>query len=101
MPAAIRRCLASSSSIARNGIVLPERGLKASLDDIAKCAGVGSGTLYRHFPTREDLITAVFTERMTEHVAAVEAARAAADPWQGFAGYVATICRAQATDKGL
>ncbi|AXT86840.1 TetR/AcrR family transcriptional regulator [Aeromicrobium sp. A1-2] len=39
-----------------------EHGVQASLDDIAKCAGVGSGTLYRHFPTREDLIDAVMRE---------------------------------------
>jgi AcrR family transcriptional regulator len=37
-----------------------EHGTDAPLDDIAKRAGVGSGTLYRHFPTRVDLIEAVF-----------------------------------------
>lgn len=78
-----------------------EHGLQASLDDIAKRAGVGSGTLYRRFPTREDLVTAVFTERMAENVAAVEAARQHPDPWEAFAGYVTATCRAQATDKGL
>jgi AcrR family transcriptional regulator len=78
-----------------------ERGLGASLDDIAKCAGVGSGTLYRHFPTRDDLVAAVFSERMAEQVAALEVARREPDPWAAFAGYVAGICRAQATDKGL
>lgn len=35
-------------------------GAKASLDDIAKKAGVGAGTLYRHFPSREDLLKAVY-----------------------------------------
>jgi AcrR family transcriptional regulator len=39
-----------------------EKGAAASLDDIAKRAGVGPGTLYRHFPTREDLIDAVMRE---------------------------------------
>ena len=38
------------------------RGVDASLDDIAHSAGVGSGTLYRHFPTRTDLVEAVFAE---------------------------------------
>ena len=37
-----------------------ERGVETSLDDIAKAAGVGIGTLYRHFPTREDLVLAVY-----------------------------------------
>jgi AcrR family transcriptional regulator len=35
-------------------------GVNASLDEVAKEAGVGPGTLYRHFPTREDLLEAVF-----------------------------------------
>ena len=35
-------------------------GADASLDDIAKQAGVGAGTLYRHFPTRDALIEAVY-----------------------------------------
>jgi len=35
------------------------RGYDAPLDDIAKAAGVGAGTLYRHFPTRESLVDAV------------------------------------------
>lgn len=39
-----------------------ERGSEASLDDIAKRAGVGPGTLYRHFPTRDALINAVMKE---------------------------------------
>jgi AcrR family transcriptional regulator len=78
-----------------------ERGLQTSLDDIAKCAGVGSGTLYRHFPTRGELVAAVFTERMAEHVTALEIAQRDSDPWNAFAGYIRSICRAQATDKGL
>jgi AcrR family transcriptional regulator len=37
-----------------------EHGAETSLDDIAKTAGVGIGTLYRHFPTREDLVLGVY-----------------------------------------
>ena len=76
-------------------------GLGASLDDIARAAGVGSGTLYRHFTNRDELAEAVFVERMAENVVAVEEALAASDPWEGFAGYVARICRDQATDRGM
>jgi len=78
-----------------------EHGMDASLDDIAKRAKVGSGTLYRHFAARDDLIAAVFLERMAETVAAVEQARQNPDPWDGFCDYVRRTCRAQATDKGL
>jgi len=45
-----------------------EFGVDASLDEIARRAGVASGTLYRHFPTRLDLIEAVLAERITELV---------------------------------
>ncbi|MFF3905488.1 TetR/AcrR family transcriptional regulator [Streptomyces sp. NPDC001848] len=41
-----------------------EHGENASLDDIAKRAGVGSGTLYRHFPTRQDLLEAAYVDRV-------------------------------------
>jgi AcrR family transcriptional regulator len=46
-------------------------GASASLDDIAKEAGVGPGTLYRHFPTREELLQAVYRSEM-EKLAAAE-----------------------------
>ena len=46
-------------------------GADASLDDIAKQAGVGAGTLYRHFPTRDDLIEAVYRSEV-EKLAAAE-----------------------------
>ena len=61
-------------------------GANASLDDIAKEAGVGPGTLYRHFPTRADLLEAVYrtemeklagaAERFAEELAPVDALRA-------------------------
>src|SRR6202046_2188338 len=46
-------------------------GASASLEDIAKKAGVGPGTLYRHFPTREDLLVAVYRSEV-EKLAAAE-----------------------------
>lgn len=61
--------------------VFAERGAEGSLDEIAKRAGVGPGTLYRHFPTRDDLIDALmrdWTSRVVaDSVAAVEAGRPA------------------------
>ncbi|MFI9596415.1 TetR/AcrR family transcriptional regulator [Nonomuraea sp. NPDC052265] len=49
-------------------IAFAEFGVDASLDEIARRAGVASGTLYRHFPTRLDLIEAVLSERIAELV---------------------------------
>jgi AcrR family transcriptional regulator len=54
-------------------------GAAASLDEIARQAGIGSGTLYRHFPTREALIEAVY-QSAVEKLAAAEARFAAALP---------------------
>lgn len=48
--------------VAEARVAFAERGIDASLDDIARRAGVGSGTLYRHFPTRDALLEAVFAE---------------------------------------
>ncbi|MET7282436.1 TetR family transcriptional regulator [Kribbella sp. NPDC005582] len=49
-------------------IAFTEFGVDASLDEIARRAGVASGTLYRHFPTRLDLVEAVLAEQVTELV---------------------------------
>jgi AcrR family transcriptional regulator len=54
-------------------------GADTSLDDIAKQAGVGPGTLYRHFPTREELLVAVYRTEM-ERLAAAEQKFAATMP---------------------
>lgn|SRR5690554_5468733 len=55
------------------------RGVDASLDEIARDAGVGSGTLYRHFPSREALLAATLMERQAELMVRAETARAMAD----------------------
>lgn len=46
--------------------VFSEKGAGAPLDDIARRAGVGNATMYRHFPTRRDLIVAVYADEVTE-----------------------------------
>jgi len=62
-----------------------EHGASVQMDDVARGAGVGVGTVYRHFPTKEALIEAIVVEK---YRAAIENARAALDiedPWTGFA----------------
>jgi AcrR family transcriptional regulator len=81
--------------------VFAERGLDASLDEIARRAETGNATLYRRFPTRSDLVAAVFADRMTEHCDAVETALADPDPWEGFAGYVRAAAAMQTRDRGI
>ena len=81
--------------------VFAERGVEASLEEIARRAGVGVGTLYRHFATREALVEAVYERRIGEFVAVGEAAVAEADGWLALAGLIERILEAQAGDRLL
>lgn len=76
-------------------------GLSASTNEIARRAGVGVATLFRRFPTRDDLVAAVFADRMAAYVEATEQALADPDSWNGFCGYVESVCRMQADDRGF
>jgi AcrR family transcriptional regulator len=81
--------------------VFAESGLEVPIEDIAKRAGVGVGTLYRRYPTRGELIAAAFEDKMTAYAEAARQALAEPDPWQGFCGYVEKICAMQAGDRGF
>ena len=77
--------------------VFAEHGADAPLDDVARRAGVGNATMYRHFPTRQDLLVAVYSEEVTALCTRAEALLAAATPgdalfdWlQEFIAHVAT-----------
>ena len=78
-----------------------ERGLDAPFDEIARRADVGNATLYRHFPSRCQLVSAVFVNALEDVLAEVGRALAEADPWTGFESYVRYLCRLQATDRGF
>src|SRR5690349_11944240 len=81
--------------------IFGEQGLDASLDEIARRAGVGNATLYRRFPTRRDLIAEVFAGQMSEYVELAEVALHEPDPWAAFVGYLTRLFELQATDRGL
>jgi len=69
-----------------------EHGVSGSLDAIAKRAGVGAGTLYRHFPNREALLAALLTVRDDALVARREALRdSSVDAGDGLAGWLAAV----------
>ncbi|MEU1470565.1 TetR family transcriptional regulator [Streptomyces sp. NPDC005761] len=80
--------------------VFTEQGLQAPLDVIARRAGVGNATLYRHFPTRAALVEAVFRDQLTGTTEAGERARAAADAWAGLNDYLRAVFDALAADRG-
>ncbi|MEV8533215.1 helix-turn-helix domain-containing protein [Streptomyces sp. NPDC051211] len=77
------------------------QGLDAPLDEIARRAGVGNATLYRHFPTRAALIDAVFQDALQGTVAAGEEARTSADAWEGLARYLEAVFMLLAADRGI
>ncbi len=77
------------------------RGVDASLEKIARDAGVAIGTLYRHFPTRLDLLMAAFKPRLREFLDGATKALEMDDPWEGFAYYLENLFRVQAGDRGF
>ncbi|MBB2944581.1 AcrR family transcriptional regulator [Actinoplanes lutulentus] len=81
--------------------VFAAQGLDASLDEIARRAGVGNATLYRRFPSRRHLIAEVFASHMTAAVRLAEQSLEHPDPWAAFVGYLTRVCELQATDRGL
>jgi AcrR family transcriptional regulator len=76
-------------------------GLDASVEDITREAGVGMGTLYRHFPTKDDLIDAVLEDALAELVAFAERAAAETDAWTGFVGFLEQTLALHAANRGL
>lgn len=81
--------------------VFAERGLAATLDDVARHAGVGVGTAYRHFPNKQALAAEALEGAMERLATDAEAALAVADPWQSFAGFFETIVSSQSRHRGL
>jgi AcrR family transcriptional regulator len=76
-------------------------GVDASLEKIARDAGVAIGTLYRHFPTRMDLLMAAFKPLVEEFLDGAKKALEMDDPWEGFVYYLENLFRVQAGDRGF
>ncbi|MGH3353905.1 MAG: TetR/AcrR family transcriptional regulator [Nocardioides sp.] len=81
--------------------VFAERGIDAPMATVARRAGVGVATLYRHFPTRDALVQGAFEKQMETCGQALTNALAAPDPWQGFQQLVETICDLQRKERGF
>ena len=77
------------------------RGVDASLERVARDAGVAIGTLYRHFPTRLDLLMAAFEPRLQEFLDGAGVALEIDDPWEAFVNYLENLFRVQAGDRGF
>ena len=78
-----------------------EHGAEAPLEDIARRAGVGIGTLYRHFPTRLDLQSAVFLSQVKGVCAQADDLLANSPAERAFATWVRQLTRYMVTKRGL
>lgn len=76
-----------------------EEGFDACVAEIARRAGVGTGTLFRHFPTKLELEVAVVMERKQEMRAAIDAALAEPDSWAGFAQLLTASLEMTSNDR--
>ncbi|MCS0600586.1 TetR/AcrR family transcriptional regulator [Streptomyces sp. LP11] len=81
--------------------VFGEEGLNAPMREVARQAGVGPATLYRHFPTKRELIRETFAEQRRACHAAVRDALADPDPWHGFRDLVERVCELHAHSRGF
>jgi AcrR family transcriptional regulator len=77
-----------------------ERDRSASLEDIARRAGVGIGTLYRHFPTRGDLIEAVYLQEVEMLCRSAEELHGA-EPWEALVGWLGRFVAYMTTKQAL
>lgn len=76
-------------------------GVDASVEEITHHAGLGMGTLYRHFPTKDDLIDAVLEESFEEILAVARAGAEAEDAWEGFVSFLEHALELHVENRGL
>jgi len=76
-------------------------GIEVPVEEIARRAAVGMGTLYRHFPAKEDLIDAVLEDAFAVFVSAAEQALAEEDAWAGFHGFLERVFALHVENRGL
>jgi AcrR family transcriptional regulator len=81
--------------------VFAQRGLDASLDDVAKEAGLGVGTVYRRFPNRDALIDAMYDDMVRSIIRIVDECVALPRAWDGIVHFMTQMLESQGRDKGL
>jgi AcrR family transcriptional regulator len=81
--------------------VFADHGIDAQIDDVAKRAKVGVGTVYRHFPTKEALLDALVRERFAEIAGYAEEALQREDAWEGFCELIWRAAERNAVDRAF
>jgi AcrR family transcriptional regulator len=87
--------------VASARLLFARDGIDVPVEEITHHAGVGMGTLYRHFPTKDDLVDAVLEDAFDEIVAAAREAEAAEDAWAGLVGFLDRALAQHASNRGL
>ena len=82
-------------------VVFAAEGIEVPVDTIAEKAGVGVGTLYRHFPTKEKLCEAILLERLAGLTEDARAQADAADPGAAFFGFLNHMAELSASKRDL
>lgn len=82
-------------------VVFAEQGLDATLDDIARHAGVGTGTAYRHFPNKQAIAAEVLAQASGSMTEDAESALEIDDPWLAITTFFETIIGRAAVNRGL
>jgi AcrR family transcriptional regulator len=77
--------------------VFAAQGVGASTEEVARAAGVGVGTVFRHFPTKEALLLAVYEERLDELAGEARSLAAADDPGAAFEDFFRTVVASSGT----
>jgi AcrR family transcriptional regulator len=77
------------------------QGLDAQMPDVASAAGVGVGTVYRHFPTKDHLVAALVSEHFNRMAGKAREDLELEDAWEGFSDFIRFAAGLQAEDRGL
>ena len=85
---AARRCMARD-------------GLDTQMEEIARSAKLGVGTVYRHFPTKDDLVEALAADRFERLAELAREALEVDDPWEAFSGFMRASATIQSEDRAL
>ena len=82
-------------------IAFAEGGPDVAVSEILRIAGVGSGTLFRHFPTKHDLLIAVLEQTFDEMAGSVTEALEMDDPWEALTQVLSTTAEVQSRDQAF
>ncbi len=82
-------------------VLFARDGLDVPMREVARAASVGPATLYRHFPTKQDLATEAFAVEMAACRAAVDEGLAAPSSWEGLCRTIERLCELHARNRGF